>query len=389
MPTILVTGITGTIMRPLTLLLLSRGYTIVALVRSKGNDSAEDRLDALGFGKYLKSKRLFALAGDLRKCQAGVALEDQIFWGHKIDSILHGAASINFKEKNGDREIYDTNVEGTKQMLALARILEIPRIDYVATAYAAGDAHVCFEGPISPLHITRNDYEDTKRQAEEFIRSYEGAQTSIMRIPIVVGDSETGEIASFTGYYGFFKAFWKLRNRLLGAWTKDRATCIAAGIEVDTKEVISIPLSIPCCGPLNLVPIDWTIEIMANLIGVPAEGKTYNITNPHPPTVKYTIEESLDLMKFRVGEDGIVVGPSANGGKKATGATKSAQRFVDSGIEIYKPYINTLNQSFDDVVLRETLSAYGKPYVSPPDYDRAMYNRLIQFAIANNFGIED
>lgn len=381
MATIMLTGITGTIMAPLAASLVSRGHTIVALVRPQKTIPADKRLEALGYAPDM-GKNLFAIPGDICEPLAGVPPVEQAIWRDKIDSIVHGAASTRFYDTPHDREVWQTNVEGTQHLSELASILNVQEFHYVSTAYVVGDAPNFAEDDFNIGQHTRNDYEESKKRAEEMVRLAWGNKASIYRIPIVTGDSRTGEINSFTGYYGFFSAFWEIRSWLLEAWRTREGDCRSAGILVDADQIISIPLSIHCSdGPLNLVPINWAVSIMADLVERPAEGKTFHITNPHPPTVKYTIEESLSLLGFRnVTCDGDM--PQ----EKLFGIAKVIQRAVNRGIEIYQPYILKEKERFDNTMLVSTLQNAGKMWTPPPVFDRELFSTLLTYAVSKNFG---
>ncbi|MGH7965612.1 MAG: SDR family oxidoreductase [Candidatus Binatia bacterium] len=381
MATIMLTGITGTIMAPLAALLVSRGHTIVALVRPQRAMSAGKRLEALGYAASI-GKNLFAIPGDICEPLAGVPVSEQATWRDRIDSIVHGAASTRFYDTPQNKEVWQTNVEGTRHLLELASILNVREFHYVSTAYVVGDAPSFAENDLNIGQHTRNDYEESKKRAEELVRLFWGNKASIYRIPIVVGDSRTGEINSFTGYYGFFSAFWEIRSWLLEAWRTRESACRNAGILVDGDKTISIPLSLHCSeGPLNLVPIDWAASIMADLIERRAEGKTFHITNPHPPTIRYTIEESLSLLGFR----NVVCGSNVPR-EKLIGIAQVIQRAINRGIEIYQSYILKEKERFDNTTLMDTLRSAGKMWAPPPVFDRELFRTLLIYAVSRNFG---
>ena len=367
-------------MAPLTTILLQQGHTIVALVRPEKGISSEKRLGKLGYSSA-SGDRFFALPGDIRTPLAGVPFSEQVKWRGRIDIVLHGAASVKFRE-TPEREIFLTNVYGTQQLLELAGVLNVPEFHYVSTAYVLGDAPVFTESDLRIGQQTRNDYEQSKLDAEELVRHYRNGRFSIYRIPIVVGDSKTGSIGSFTGYYGFFSAFWELRTWLLEIWQTRNSACREDSLHVDADGNIAIPLYIPCGeGPLNLVPIDWVTEIMANLVAIPASGKTFHITHTSPPTVKHTIAESLSLLGFRnvTCGSGMLV-------QKQDGIMTVLQRAVLRGIGIYRPYILKEQERFDNTVLVETLCSAGKPWIPAPQFNRMLFKKLLDFAIERNFG---
>ena len=54
-----------------------------------------------------------------------------------INQLWHVAASLNYESRFAE-EIFSTNVEGTKQVLKLARVLDVDYFNYFSTAYVAG-----------------------------------------------------------------------------------------------------------------------------------------------------------------------------------------------------------------------------------------------------------
>src|SRR3989344_1898302 len=97
MATILVTGITGTVMQPICARLLEEGHTIVALVRPANGTSSKERLETLFYINEEAAGRLIALSGDITQGFAGIGVEEQQQL-QGIDKVLHGAASIKFQE---------------------------------------------------------------------------------------------------------------------------------------------------------------------------------------------------------------------------------------------------------------------------------------------------
>lgn len=119
----LVTGATGFVGSELTKQLVGRGHQVVALVRSLDKASL---LQALGVAVH---------AGDitdresLRQPMTGV------------DGVFHTAAWYRIGVKNSHEVAERVNVEGTRNVLEMARSLSIPRIVYTSTVGVFGDTH--------------------------------------------------------------------------------------------------------------------------------------------------------------------------------------------------------------------------------------------------------
>jgi nucleoside-diphosphate-sugar epimerase len=124
----------------------------------------------------------------------------------------------------------------------------------------------------------RNHYEETKFEAELAVRKAmaDGLPVTIYRPGIVVGDSSTGETQKYDGPY-FLAQFLRRQARL--------AVVPALG-DVDRVRVC-------------LVPRDFVVEAMDRLSAMDASlGRTYALTDPHPPTVR----ELVDAFATRLGK---------------------------------------------------------------------------------------
>jgi thioester reductase-like protein len=113
-------------------------------------------------------------------------------------------------------------------VLDFARIMEIPEVHHVSTAYVAGDAETFSESDTDIGQKCRNVYERTKLQAEKLVKAWSYGKHSIYRLGIVVGDTVTGWMPSFNGYYGFLGSVWHLRQMFFSMseqrWRNTKAT---------------------------------------------------------------------------------------------------------------------------------------------------------------------
>jgi nucleoside-diphosphate-sugar epimerase len=107
--------------------------------------------------------------------------------------ILHAAADTRFVAPSA--ELWRTNVEGVREMIAFAR--SCPRLErfvYLSTTCVWGDAR----GRIAEIACTtrpgfHNDYERTKWEAERLLMESQ-LPVQIVRIPIVIGSEADGSI---------------------------------------------------------------------------------------------------------------------------------------------------------------------------------------------------
>ncbi|OHA63066.1 MAG: hypothetical protein A2842_02515 [Candidatus Wildermuthbacteria bacterium RIFCSPHIGHO2_01_FULL_48_25] len=376
MTTLLVTGATGTVGQIVVRLLLERGHDVIALVRGKNGENAQERMRKIVPG----AERLTVLEGDILEPFAGVRTGDIAQLYGNVHGLVHSAASIKFIE-TPDKLVHRTNVEGTKNALNLASALRIPAICYVGTAYANGNKSFCLEDavPVDPL-IQRNAYELSKALAEKLVRE-SGIPFSILRPAIVTGDYHTGftpEVNS--GYGGWFEVLFRHGKAIQKEWKQDPQKLLGSGIHVDSQGVITLPITISATkvGPLHLVPRDWVGSTLVGLIESPVQNMTFHLTHPNPPSVKFVIEQSLEHLGIR----GFKIGSSDHAPSGRAGAI---QRVIQGQLAQFNPYTRQDVQKFSNSNTREVL---GPRWVAPPPITPDYFARLLDYAISQNFGRE-
>lgn len=118
----------------------------------------------------------------------------------KVDEVIHAAGSVDYF----DSEILESaNVQFTRAMLEVARVLQVQRFVFISTAFACGylgkpaEEQLLEEPPRDPTAYTAS-----KRKAEYFIANSD-IPFLILRPGIVIGDSRTGR---YTGKrYGLYQ----------------------------------------------------------------------------------------------------------------------------------------------------------------------------------------
>jgi thioester reductase-like protein len=155
------------------------------------------------------------------------------------------------------------NVDGTGNVLEFCRACdELTRLNYVSTAYVAGDrTGVVYEHELALGQAFKNHYESTKFQAEVWVRDAMAAvPTTIFRPAIVVGDSRTGETQKFDGPYYALRFI---------------ASSVSHGMPV---------ANIGRGGaPFNVVPVDFIVDALVSLGKAPeAIGHTLHLCDPDP-----------------------------------------------------------------------------------------------------------
>ena len=155
------------------------------------------------------------------------------------------------------------NVDGTGNILELCAACErLTRLNYVSTAYVAGDRRgVVYEHELVLGQGFKNHYESTKFQAELWVRARMGEiPTTIYRPAIVVGDSRTGETEKFDGPYYILRTIARVAER--------------GG---------PIPQMGSPRSPFNVVPVDFVVAAMAAASAdEAAAGETLHLVDPEP-----------------------------------------------------------------------------------------------------------
>jgi dihydroflavonol-4-reductase len=150
---VLVTGATGFIGGNLARELTKQGYTVRALVRKGGNL------------KYLKDFDIETKEGDLLdKPSLEKAMED-------CEALFHVAAMYTFWARDPGL-IYETNVQGTANILSVAKAYRIKKVVYTSSESVVGIDSRCGlgnEDMKSDLRHIPSDYKKSKFMAEDLV----------------------------------------------------------------------------------------------------------------------------------------------------------------------------------------------------------------------------
>ena len=229
------------------------------------------------------------------------------------------------------------------------------------------------EEDLGEVAKTRNVYEWSKLKAEQLVRSC-GIPHSIYRIGIVVGKQTTGEIFRYTGYYQFFFWFYYLREVLRQQWLANPQTLRAEGIEFDAEGFLHFPVNVDCSptSTLNLVPIDWLVENMVELIQVPCEGKNFHLTHPQPEKFQSIMEWTLETLQIKSVR-------YRNGNQESRSLLlNSFQGKLDRGCRQYFPYINH-EAEFGFTLIPDVLkNRYRPPVVVDKDFIEILMNEAVR-----------
>ena len=266
MSALLMTGFPGFLGSALLPRILARweGATAICLVQAAHRDEATARLAEIEAAHPHIADRVQLVEGDITA--SGLGLSGSL--ADDVEEVWHLAAvyDLSVPEDIAKR----VNIGGTDNVLRFCRERSnFRRLQYVSTCYVSGRYNGEFtEEMLEEGQEFQNHYEETKYEAERLVRvaMADGLPATVYRPGIVVGDSRTGETQKYDGPY-FVAAYMK---RLPG---------VTFLPNVDETVMAS------------LVPRDYVIAAMDALSVLDrSEGKTYQLTDPDPPSAREVAE---------------------------------------------------------------------------------------------------
>ncbi|MDO4630279.1 MAG: SDR family oxidoreductase [Planctomycetia bacterium] len=281
---IFLTGSTGMLGSYFLRELLASGRKVVTLVRPTRKMKARERVDSIlsiWENDSFHILRPVIIEGDLTGQNW---LETDAQWiRENVDTVIHSAASLEFYGKRNE-EPYRTNLEGLKTILDLCQRAGIQKFHHISTAYVAGSNPFFLETQCDVGQKFRNDYEQSKIEAEKMVRNFGFRSLTVYRPSIVIGDTQNGYTATLSGLYAALKLVHTLVSQLsLGATS---AKCAISAMGMKGPEV------------KNLVPVDWVAKVFMYIFThEELHGQTYHLTNPNPPQMNIiakTIQEAVE-----------------------------------------------------------------------------------------------
>jgi nucleoside-diphosphate-sugar epimerase len=170
--TVLLTGASGVVGRAL--LRRLRDFDVVCLVHRSP----------------VAGPNVTMVSGDISEPMFGLAERAYAALAAKVDAVIHCAAVTDFNRTDGSLEA--TNITGTEHVAAFAAAADAV-LYHVSTAFV----HTTVDGDRGRTAV---GYASSKSAGEKVVRS-SGVPHVILRPSVVVGDSDTGEIAAFQGLY--------------------------------------------------------------------------------------------------------------------------------------------------------------------------------------------
>ncbi len=239
---VLLTGITGNLGFEIARSLNKKGVDIFPVVRNR------ESLNGLG----LDFKH--AIETDLTKEIPSIGLS-------RIDCIIHSAGNVHF------RKSWDSNSKMMQSVIQIAKEHEVP-IYYVSTAFL-------WREPGSTEQL-RNVYETDKAESEIILQD-SGVPHTIFRPSVLVGNSESGQLINWSGYYLLVAKFLE-------------AAVVAGGSK------IRFPI---LAGTSNMVPVNQAAEIISETIINNTLDKLVYVTNPKPPEAQWVLDVTLEFFGIK------------------------------------------------------------------------------------------
>jgi nucleoside-diphosphate-sugar epimerase len=269
----LVTGYPGFIGKRLVEHVAQQGRgRIYALVQPRFLDEAR------GLASRVPGAPVEVLSGDVTDLHLGLSGEEVERVAASVTRIFHLAALNQLTISR--EEAFRTNVEGTRNVLELAReCRRLERLVHFSTCHVAGAREgVISEDELDQGQEFRNAWEESKFHAERaVVRAMDALPVTVIRPSTVVGDSRTGEIDRFEGPY-------------------------ALGILLVASPLV-VPLPLPGNGiaPLNVVPVDFVVQAAVRLASDPrAKGQTFHLVDPSPMSVARVYELIAERANRRI-----------------------------------------------------------------------------------------
>ncbi|HAT33982.1 MAG TPA: Male sterility-like protein [Janthinobacterium sp.] len=288
---ILLTGATGFLGSNFLFWKLRQSGKIYVLVRGESPAHARERVHAAlavcasGYNQPVPRADIDAkveyILGDMTETLCAIGKHDlEKLAAAGISEFWHCAASLKFEDRHKE-EIYTHNINGTHNVMDLARRIGCGHYLHVSTAYTSGHISGEIGETLHPLDIGYNNfYESSKNAAEHEVAKYcdaQGMQYRILRPAIIMGPlSSRRSGGTRFGIYGLTQEMVRLRDTLRQLQTPLRLIGDAAAAG-------------------NMVPVDQCVFDMLYLSNIGfGDQNIYHLSNASDLNVKLMLEK-IDL----------------------------------------------------------------------------------------------
>jgi nucleoside-diphosphate-sugar epimerase len=382
---VFLTGATGYLGSNLIPEFIKNGCDLKLLVRAKKSSSKSRVIKALSniCGNSLSVSNTLnnieVTEGDVTKRNFDLPENNLRFLSKGINDIFHCAATMSFDEDKGNAG--KNNIEGVKNMLSFAEKIPNVHFHYVSTAYICGHrSDIVKEEETYVGQQFNNSYESSKCEAEILVKNWAdkcNAKITVYRPSIIIGDSKTGKTQSSFGLYGILRIADLAMRRFKLIYSNGNSEIKRSGAQYNDGGFY-IPLRV--IGrrdkTLNVVTIDYVLQVIISIFKNRYNtGKTFHITNSHPPMMgllKDCLFETLKVSgaKFVLPET-FDIDPM-----------KSWDRLFNKNIHVYTPYLLQKEAFFDDKNTQKILKNSHIKHVE-------MSKQLIMKLLAYNQGLNN
>ncbi|MBI5611342.1 MAG: SDR family oxidoreductase [Deltaproteobacteria bacterium] len=265
--TVLVTGYPLDAARRLARELTSIGDRVLLLARDKFAVQARELAADLSQSGPGKAE---VLEGDILALDLGLSGAEVRRLHEEVEEVHHLAA-IHYLGIEAPR-MRQVNVEGLRETLELALgMKKLRRVCVWSTVFVAGNrTGSVHEHELMVGQAFRNPYERTKAEAELLARAAMAKlPVTVVRVPILVGDSRTGEAGRLEGVYA-----------------------LASQIAQSDQAIV---LPITGTHSLHIAPVDYAVQAAVHLARLPqTEGGTFHLVDEQPMTARAFFDAVAD-----------------------------------------------------------------------------------------------
>jgi nucleoside-diphosphate-sugar epimerase len=370
--TVFITGATGNIGGKIIGHILQQDTQteLVLLVRDHSNSKAGRRFEDVLRTLYPEidgveaKRRIRVVCGDITVAGLGLPQSTLEELAMRVTHIIHAAATTQFQLPW--REAHLVNYAGTRNVMAFAKqawqIGRLKGIAHISTAYVCGKREGrIYEEETWSCRRFSNSYEQTKWEAEEFVRSLMSElPVTIFRPSVVVGDSQTGRMISFN--------------------------VLSPPLRWIQKGIVT---AFPCQpdNPLDIVPVDFVSLAIHHILlkREPCPGKTYHIVAGAEKSV--TVGEVIGRAVSYF--NSAPTGPSPVRVKFGTSHAQHATSPQITGrerrglqlVKVYEPYI-CATRHFDNTQTLEALRGTG---ISVPRFS-SYFDNILRYSFPTDWG---
>lgn len=290
-----------------------------------------------------------------------------------IDYFFHLAALPDLKNDNRTaKRTYETNVNGTKNVLKLIKTLDLKEFDFVGTAYAAGKA----TGNILPTYGNlegefRNPYEKSKLIAENLVKEFalkSSVRCRYFRPSIVCGrliESLLGCTSKFDVFYTLFSFLWMAKFYHLRTKQNLQSEFVDIGLRAvfDTNS------------GQNIVPVDYVVKLLYQICTKNHPEDSFHLVNDQNMSFTTFLEVASQVMNF-TGVQAV---------HKIPDSLNVIEQMYYQKADIFQDYLLTDAFHFDTSNVSQIAQASN--LVCPP-IDKQAARQLMTYAVSKNFGLD-